>query len=229
MRVEFTIEAKAGTKSLAWELKGAVICGYTGRNQAAVRQHIEELAKQGIKPPPSVPMYYPKPAWGLSVDGEMHVQGEQTAGELEFVLLTHNGEIFVGAGSDHTDRELEKLDISKSKQICPSMISKTLWPYDEVKDHWDQIEFRSWAHREGKKLLYQQSTVVSMLKPEDLIARVCERVAGKLEGLAIFSGTAPLLTDGFVYADRFEGELSDPLLGRKITLGYNVHTLSWFH
>jgi Protein of unknown function (DUF2848) len=228
MHMEFTVDEKAGRKLFSCEIKGAVICGYTGRNQPAVLKHIEELKKEGIQPPPSVPMYYPKPAWGLSVDGEIHVQGAQTSGELEFVLLLHDGILYVGLGSDHTDRELEKLDILKSKQVCQAVISQTLWSYEDIRDHWDQIEFRSWVTRNGERFLYQQSTVASMLTPEDLIARVRARVSGECEDLAIFSGTVPLLTDGFVYADRFEGALLDPVLGRTIHLGYDVHTLEWF-
>ncbi len=228
MQAEFTVDEKAGRKHFSCEVRGAVICGYTGRNQSAVLKHIEELQKEGIPPPPSVPMYYSKPSWGLSVDGDIHVQGVQTSGELEFVLLLHNGILYVGLGSDHTDRELEKLDIPKSKQICPSVLSKTLWSYDDIKDHWDQIELRSWVTRNGERCLYQQFTVASLLNPEDLLARVRARVSGECEDLAIFSGTAPLLTDGFVYADRFEGALLDPVLGREIRLGYDVHTLEWF-
>ncbi len=228
MHVDFTIEGKRGASCLSTELKGAVICGYTGRNQAAIQKHIHELEKEGIKPPPSVPMYYPKPAWGLLLDGPMHVLGAQTAGEVEFVLLPQGAKTYVGVGSDHTDRDLEKLDIPKSKQVVPSVISKTLWDLEDVIDHWDQIEFRSWATCGGRRVQYQDALVSCLLPPADLLARVSARVSGDLTGLAIFSGTSALLTDGFVYADRFEGELSDPVLKRKLTINYAVQTLNWF-
>jgi hypothetical protein len=228
MKVDFTIEGKTGTSRLACELKGAVICGYTGRDQAAIQKHIHELEKEGIKPPPSVPMYYPKPAWGLSVADEMHVLSAQTAGEVEFVLLPQLGKTYVGVGSDHTDRDLEKLDIPKSKQVCPSMISPSLWDLDDVKDHWDQLQFRSWATCGGQRVLYQQSAVTCIFPPDELLARVRARVHGDLTGLAIFSGTPALLTGGFVFAERFEGELNDPVLQRSLRISYAIHTLDWF-
>jgi hypothetical protein len=228
MQVQFTVEGKSEKQDLSVQLKGAVICGYTGRDQAAVQKHVNELEKEGIKPPPSVPMYYPKPAWGLSIAEDMHVLGAETSGEVEFVLLPLDGKTYVGVGSDHTDRNLEKLDIPKSKQVCPSMISKTLWDLDEVKGHWDQLEFRSWATRGGERVLYQQSAVTCILPPAELLARVRGRVPGSLTGLAIFSGTSALLTNGFVFAERFEGELHDPVLKRSIRIAYGVHTLDWF-
>lgn len=224
MNVEFTIEEKTRKRNFRCAIKGAVICGYTGREQAAIRKHIEELEKQDIKPPPSVPMFYPKPSAGLCLDDDIHVKGAKTTGELEFVLLADKNKLYVGAGSDHTDRELEKQDILKSKQVCPSVVSKTLWDYEEIKDHWDRIELRSWAISGEEKVLYQESTMASILTPDDLIAKVRERVLGDIDGIAIYSGTPALLTDGFVFGHRFEGELSDPVLGRKICFGYNIHS-----
>ncbi|MBU1276061.1 MAG: DUF2848 domain-containing protein [Proteobacteria bacterium] len=194
----------------------------------AVRQHIEELAKEGIEPPPMVPMYFSKPAWGLSLEREIQVQGPKTSGEIEFVLLVDQDEIYVGAGSDHTDRDLEKLDIAKSKLVCPSVIGKKFWSYREIKDHWDQIELRSWALGDGQKVLYQESTMATFLSPEALLEKV--RAQGKLDlvDVPIFCGTSPLLTNGFVYADRFEAEIFDPVTERRITLGYNVNVIDWF-
>jgi hypothetical protein len=228
MHLVFAVEEKAGKRSVSVELRGAVICGYTARDQDAVRKHIAELEKQGIAPPPSIPMFYPKPDWSLCFEGEIHVQGAETSGEVEFVLLIDRGITYVGVGSDHTDRELEKHSVVKSKQVCPSVLSRTLWDYDEIKDHWDQIEFRSWAIRAGEKVLYQQCTLASILRPNDLLSQVRAHVSRDLEGIAIFSGTSALLTDGFVFADRFGAELSDPVLGRKIRVEYGIHTLEWF-
>ena len=173
-------------------------------------------------------MFFQKPFWGISLDNEIHVQGKETSGEVEFVLFVDGDKIYVGVGSDHTDRELEKLDILKSKQVCPSVISRILWDYREVRDHWDRIEFRSWAADQGKKTLYQESNVASILPPEELVDLVRKRVNGDMDGIAIFSGTFPLLTETFLFADRFEGELLDPVLKRKIEFGYSVHTLDWF-
>jgi len=222
------LEEKIGKREISLEIKGAILCGYTGRNQEAVKRHIEELKKEGVSPPPSVPMFYPKPSWGISFDGDLYVQGRETSGEVEFVLLVYSQGLGVGLGSDHTDRELERLDILKSKQACPTVLSRTLWNFDEIKGHWDQIEMRSWATRRGKRVLYQESTLATILPPGDLIRLVERKVQGSLEGIAIYSGTLPLKTEKIIFADRFEGELYDPVLKKKLVLNYAVHSLDWF-
>ena len=225
---KFTLEEKTGKKEISLEIKGAILCGYTGRDQAAVRRHIEELQKEGVKPPPSVPTFYPKPPQGIAFDGDIYVQGQETSGEIEYVLLVNPQGLWVGLGSDHTDRELERLDILKSKQVCPTIISRSLWNYDEIKEHWDNIEMRSWATREDKKALYQESSLATILPPGELIRLVQQKVRGSLEGIMIYSGTPPLKTGGIVFADRFEGELYDSVLKKKLTFNYPIHTLSWF-
>ena len=228
MKFQFTIEEKAGQRELDYEINGAVLCGYTGRDQAAVRKHIEELAKEGIEPPPSVPTLYPKAPWGLAQKNAIQVEGRETSGEMEFFMLVDNSSIYVGAASDHTDRELERIDIRKSKQVCPTMLSRTVWNYEEVKETWDQIQIRSWAFKDGQKSIYQESTLGSILPPEDLIDLVRQQLNDPIGGIALFSGTPPLLAGEMVFADRFEGELLDVNFGRKITIAYDIHTLEWF-
>ncbi len=224
----FTIEEKTGPKKISIDLKGAILCGYTGRNQGAVKKHIEELAKEGVKPPPSVPTFFPKPAWGVTVDGDIYVESLESSGEIEFVLFVDKHNIWVGLGSDHTDREMERLDILKSKQPCPTPVAQNLWNYEEVKGHWDQIEMRSWVSQKGKRFLYQETTLATILPPEELIRLVKQKVQGSVEGIAIYSGTSPITTERMVCGDRFEGELFDPVLKRKITLNYSIHTLDSF-
>lgn len=228
MVFQFIIEEQKGKREFSCQMRGAILCGYTGRNQSAVRKHIEELKKEGVQPPPSVPMFYPKPHPGISLEEDIHVEGQETSGEVEYVILTDRDRIYVGVGSDHTDRELERMDILKSKQVCPSVLSKNLWDYGEIKDHWDSIEIRSWAVDDGERTLYQDSTLSTILPPEELIRLVQQRVDGSLEVIAIFSGTPPLVTEQILFSDRFEGELLDPILNRKITFGYSIHTLDWF-
>jgi hypothetical protein len=130
--------------------------------------------------------------------------------------------------SDHTDRELERFDIRKSKQVCPTVLSRSLWNYEETKENWDQIQIRSWAFKDGQKDIYQESTLGSILAPEDLIRLVQPQIEGPLEAIGIFSGTPPLLAGEMIFADRFEGELRDMNLNRKIAIGYSIDALKWF-
>jgi hypothetical protein len=228
MMQQFTLEEKAGKRTGAFDIRGGICCGYTGRNQEAVKKHIEELAREGIKPPPSVPMFYLKPPAGVELDGIIYTEGLETSGEIEYVLLVDKQDIWAGLGSDHTDRNLEKLDIPKSKQVCPAPMSRNLWKYGEIRGHWDQIQIRSWATQGGKKVLYQESTLGTILRPEELIRLVQERVAGPIDNIAIYSGTPPTLTERMIFGDQFDGELYDPVLKRKISLTYTINTLRWF-
>jgi hypothetical protein len=229
MIFHFIVEEKTGKREISYEANGAVLCGYTGRDQAAVRKHIEELAKEGVEPPPFVPTQYPKPPWGLTQSESIQVEGRETSGEVEFFLLVdENNNIFVGLASDHTDRELERIDIRKSKQVCPTILSKTLWYYGDAKETWDQIQIRSWAIKDGQKNIYQESTLGSILPPEELIRLVQLQLNAGFGGILIFSGTPPLLSGEMVFADRFEAELVDTSLNRKITIEYDIHKLEWF-
>lgn len=228
MKFQFIIEEKSGQRELDYEINGAVLCGYTGRDQAAVRKHIEELAKEGIEAPPSVPTLYPKPPWGLTQKNAIQVEGRETSGEIEFFMLVDKSSIYIGAASDHTDRELERIDIRKSKQVCPTILSRNVWNYEEVKETWDQIQIRSWTFKDGQKSIYQESTLGSILPPEDLIHMVQQQLNDSIGGIALFSGTPPILAGEMVFADRFEGELLDADFDRKITIAYDIRTLEWF-
>lgn len=225
----FTITGVNTQHEVSLDIGGVVLCGYTGRDQEAVRKHIAELQKEGIDPPPSVPMYYPKPPGGIAKAAAIDVQGNETSGEVEYVLIADKGSLYVGLGSDHTDREMERLDILKSKQVCPAVVSQEMWNYDEVKDHWDSIEIRSWVTGAGERTLYQESTLATMLVPEDLIDLVEKRVSCSLDGMVILSGTPPILKGEMVFADRFEAELYDPVLRRKITIDYSIKAIDWFN
>lgn len=228
MKVQFIIEEKSGQRELDYEINGAVLCGYTGRDQASVRKHIEELAKEGIEPPPSVPTLYPKPPWGLTQKHAIQVEGRETSGEMEFFMLVDKNCIYIGAASDHTDRELERIDIRKSKQVCPTILSRIVWNYEEIKETWDRIQIRSWTVKDGQKCIYQESTLGSILPPEDLILMVQQQLNNSIGGIALFSGTPPILAGEMIFADRFEGELLDTDFDRKISIAYDIRTLDWF-
>lgn len=226
--IQFLVEGRSERQTLRLAPKGVLLWGYTGRDQAAVRKHIEELEKEGIAPPPSVPACFQKTAGGITTADRLEVVSPETSGEIEFVLLVEGEEIYVGVGSDHTDRALEKLDILKSKQVNPAPVSKSLWKFREIEGHWDEIEIRSWATVEGEEVLYQQATLGSILTPDALLGLSRERVSGPLDRIALFSGTPALQTGGFVFAEHFKGELYDPVFDRRLTVAYAIEGLDWF-
>jgi hypothetical protein len=74
----------------------------------------------------------------------MKVLGEHTSGEAEAVLLVAGNDIWVAVGSDHTDRELDKVNIVASKQVCPKPVSAEVWRYADARERWDSLALRSW-------------------------------------------------------------------------------------
>src|ERR1700736_2227743 len=76
----------------------AVVAGWTGRDAAAVEKHIKELEALGVKRPASTPIFYRVSAARLTTDAEIEVVGDKSGGEVEFVLLRHDGRMWVGTG-----------------------------------------------------------------------------------------------------------------------------------
>src|SRR5580698_4898865 len=216
----FTIESKDGTTPLTLAIDQAVIAGWTGRDPVARDKHIAELEAIGIARPASTPIYYRCSARRLTTEDEIEVCGENSSGEVEFVLIGWQGRIFVGLGSDHTDRKVEGYSVTVSKQMCDKPMASTLWELEEVIGHWDRLILRSHAWIGGKRELYQEGTLDAMLPVSELLARGF--TDGKLpDGCAMFGGTFAA-KGGIRPASRFEIELEDPVRKRTIRHAYDV-------
>jgi hypothetical protein len=200
-----------------------VIAGWTGRDRAAVDLHIRELGAIGVKPPATTPIFYRASAARLTIGDSIEALGEASSGEAEFVLLQQDGRLWVGTGSDHTDREVEKYGVSVSKQICDKPISPEFWPMVEVAPHWDKLMLRGYIAENGKRTLYQEGAVTAMLDPLELIAKFRGK-GGLAEGTLMFCGTFSAI-GGVRPSDVFEVELEDPVLGRKIGHRYTIRNL----
>lgn len=200
-----------------------VIAGWTGRDAEAVEHHIAELEAIGVARPARVPCFYRVSASLLTTDATVEIPGADSSGEAEFVLYSTPMGLLVGIGSDHTDRKVETYNITVSKQICDKPVAPELWAVDDVAAHWDRLVLRSFATIGGERVLYQEGTLSGMLAPADLIDREFGK-DGLPEGAALFGGTFAA-KGGIRPATRFDYELSDPVLGRSISHGYDVRTL----
>src|ERR1700733_4511558 len=167
----FTIESKDGTTPLTLAIDRPAIPGWTGRDPVARDKHIAELEAIGIARPASTPIYYRVSARRLTMEDTIEVCGEDSSGEVEFVLIGWQGRIFVGCGSDHTDRKVEAYSVTVSKQMCDKPIASVLWELEDVIGHWDRMILRSFAFIDGARVLYQEGTLASMLPVADLIQR----------------------------------------------------------
>ncbi len=215
---------KSGTQNLDVILADAIIGGWTGRDKAAMEHHIEELVKIGVARPETTPLYYRVSVSRLTTKNQIQALGDGSGGEVEYVMLAHEGRILIGAGSDHTDRKYETNGISLAKQMCDKPIATTFWPYDEVQEHWDQLIVRSYATINGERELYQEGTVAAMLPAEELLAGYSEGGGRLADNTLMFGGTIGAI-NGVRPTERFEFELEDPVLERKIAHIYDVVAL----
>lgn len=187
----------------------SIVAGYTGRDNAQVQHHIDELAAIGVTPPPQVPMFYPMPDDAVTTDDTVHVAGKNTSGEVEPVLVRFEGRNYLGIGSDHTDRTLETVDIGQSKQVCPKPMG-----YDIIEIgnwttfDWDLCTARSWV--DGH--LYQSGSLSGLRRPDRILSILADRddQFDDRTDFVCFAGTIPLIDGKFVAGDRWELELTLP-------------------
>lgn len=218
-----TFVTRAGTTQGNVAIDECVVAGWTGRDQVALEKHIRELEELGVKRPATTPIFYRVSASRLTTDPAIEAVGAASSGEVEYVLLQHAGRLWVGVGSDHTDREVETYGVTVSKQMCDKPIATTFWPFDEVAGHWDSLMLRSHIVENGARVLYQEGALAGMLAPADLIARYTN--GGQLrEGTLMFCGTFAA-KGGIRPAPHFDYEIVDRTLGREIQSGYDIVTL----
>jgi hypothetical protein len=195
------------------------VAGWTGRDVAAVEHHIVELAALGVPAPSAVPLFYRCGAALLTQAGRIAVLGEATSGEAEPFLLRAQGRLWLGLGSDHTDRGLEATSVAHSKQVCPKPVANQLWAFDALADRLDTLELRSWIEEAGGWVLYQEGTLAAIRPLPDLLA-----AAPLAEGEAMLCGTLPAL-GGVRPGPRWRMALHDPARSRTLTLDYTVDPL----
>ncbi len=216
--------------AIDFEPDAFIIAGYTGRDRASVQAHIDELAHQGIAPPPSVPMWYEMPASLLTTADRIDVPTAETCGEVEPVLIGVGGALYLGIGSDHTARDVEREDIAKSKRICPKPIGRDVVRIDTLDARFDDLTLESSIDGEA----YQSGTFAQIVSLATLHAGFIQRMqaasvermhAASAEGMhhasfALFCGTVPLLTHAFRFGMRFEARIAGDFLPRPLTLSY---------
>jgi hypothetical protein len=219
----FCRHGRDGVETRPIALRTAVIAGWTGRDPVAREKHIVELMALGVARPATTPIYYRVSASRLTTATQIEAVGENSSGEVEVVLIRDAGKVWVGVGSDHTDRKVETYNVTTSKQMCDKPIAPELWPFDDVSDHWDSLMLRSWIEEGGQRRLYQEGAVSAMLVPDTIVAGF--EPNGKLaDGTAMFCGTLAA-RGGIRPSRRFSFELADPIRNRRITYAYDIVTL----
>src|SRR5689334_18254075 len=103
----FNRQAKGRADRIAVAIDHLIIAGWAGRDAAAIEHHIEELAELGIPRPSTTPVYYRIAAATLTQAERFVVLGPDSSGEVEPVIVSLADGLWVGIGSDHTDRKAE--------------------------------------------------------------------------------------------------------------------------
>jgi len=227
--LKLIVESKGEQKEVDFEVNKLVNAGRSGRDAEAVKKHMEELRKSGINVGHEFPIFWPKTPDRVTTSIKFEVLPKTvSSGEVEFVLLVDKDTIYVGVGSDHTDRGVQKTNLVAAKEIYYNVLSPKVWIYEEVKEYWDELVMRSWVKEDGKRQLYQEGKLVEILKPEKILEEVKLRVGNNLNGLIVFSGTFPTLSGKLSYSSYFEVELRDDRAGRMIHHIYQAEPISWF-
>jgi 4-hydroxyphenylacetate 3-monooxygenase len=134
--------------------------------------------------------------------------------------------MYVGVGSDHTDRELEAINIPWSKQVAPNVLAPMVWDWKEVAPHWDEVLLESYVSDEGGRKLFQQAGVAEFWTPEEMRDSLDGRIKLVEEGfLMLFSGTVVSVDGQLNYGREWTIRMIDPVLERKIEHTYHVVVL----
>ena len=200
-----------------------VICGFTGRYPDQIAAHVEELAKLGVDPPSTIPLFVPVPGDLLTQSqGPAPVTSRSTSGEPEPVLIRTPGlGDLLAVGSDHTDRSLEAKSLEAGKKACPKFLSTIAWPFDEVSGRWDQLELTAVINGSADPFL--RGTLDAMKHPSELISTLRESLTLPAERPAVlFLGTlGNALPDPALDGEQsFAALLRDPDTDRTLRCSY---------
>ena len=217
------IAAGTGTTRRTFQVARMYNLGSATRDAAVAVQHQQEVAREGVQIAYHVPAprIYPIDTYALTTGHAVGVQGPRSSGEVEIVLV-QSDRLYVGVGSDHTERDLERASIVWSKQASPNVLAPTLWDFDEIADHWDQCHMRSSV--DGRR--YQDVSVSAFLAPRDILRILAERVPRlPARDFVVFCSTIVALDKEFGFGDVWQFELEDPVLGRTISHSYKIEQL----
>lgn len=217
----FSVRGGAAPCEVALDDPHVVVAGFTGRDRAGVEAHIAELVRLGVPRPETVPAFFTVPSSLLRVAPvTVSVTASETSGEAEPVLIRlPSGELLVGVGSDHTDRDIERRSLRDSKLACPKVVGPELWPLAEVAERWDELLLV--GETGPSAAAYQRAALAELRRPEEILELVGAAGADRERALVVFLGTVALV-DGFRFDRAFRARLLDPHAGRELVCTYDI-------
>jgi hypothetical protein len=226
---DFTVHAKDGDRPLTVDFVRCYNLGFTMRDPVKMQEHLQECYDLGIKEliVERPPLVMPISTWAVLTDDHIEVQRPRTSGEVEIVtVVDKDGTLYVGVGSDHTDRSLEGYDIPWGKQVAPNVVARDLWVWDEVKDHWDQVQMKCSVIDSGEEVAYQDCLVSEFWTPAEMVQGVRESTQPIDGPFILFSGTVVSLEKKLRFAESWTITMIDPVLDRRLEHTYTVTVLA---
>ena len=231
-RIELVIESRTERAQRTFQVGSVSGARFSSRDVEGMRCQLDEIiAHDGhyTRATRTNPSIFRIGCYLLTQDGEFEVQGPLTGSEAEVVAIRDGGQIFISIGSDQCDRELDFLFPDKPKQMCPHPIASTAWPYEEVKDHWDQMRIDSQVKVRGHTVQLQDTSVDTQVDLDYLLAM--DTVKSLPDAMVLYCGAVPFQKDAIAEAikrydlppqtmhgtgDHVLVRLHDPVLGRTI-------------
>ena len=225
----FIVHEADGDRDLEVDLRRCYNLGFTMRDEAKMQAHLEECYKLGIKELicDRPPLVMPISPWAVLTDDHITVQRPRSSGEVEIVTVVDaDGAIYVGVGSDHTDRSLEGIDIPWGKQVAPNVVAPELWLWSDIESHWDQVSMECTVVDNGETVPYQRALVSEFWTPADMVQGTRDSVVAIEGALILFSGTVVTLEERLRFAERWTISMIDPVFDRRIDHTYDVTVLA---
>ncbi len=234
------IPAQGESHSIAVDVKKIGCSRNAARDIEATNAMLDEIRAKGYQMHPAAGICF-RSRYLITNEEAIEVQGAQTSGEVEFVAVLHQGEIFISVGSDHIDRSLEELqatmlgkvfDTAKMKQLAPAVIAKKAWAYADIRDHWDEIVLKSYVSAADQKIPYQEFPLANLLDL-DYYLRECPWL--NQDGSILLGGSSSLVPalpenlyqgqssmEDVIFPPDFHVEMIDPVLSRTIAHSYDI-------
>ncbi|MBN1957221.1 MAG: DUF2848 family protein [Desulfuromonadales bacterium] len=224
-----TLSLMCDSKPLSVVIDRLIVAGWVGKDTVALQKHIDELAELGVEPPGRTPTYMSLSPDILTTAEEVSAIAATSSGEVEAVLVRdRDGVLYLGVGSDHTDRDFERYSIPASKQMCPKPLAREIWLFEDVEDHLGQLVLRSWmTDDQGHEVLYQEGDLNANRELKELLQGMPNDCVSPGQSFCLYCGTFPAI-GGLRYGRKFIFEIYDPILKRSLKHHYEVETLPQF-
>jgi len=211
------------TRIIEFEPRMVVCAEFSGGRHGLGGDHKPLVNKmEGGRFGPS-PHFYPVSPSLLTHESNIVVQGKHTSGEVEYVAIRHQDEIYIGVGSDHCDRQAESFSLAMSKQLCPKVVARQVILHGEVRPHRDELTLNASVKSHDRIVPYQQGSLADLMRLGSLI-RNCPFDLN-FNGAVLFSGTLPTISGIPSFSRHFYFHMELPGSKLSISHDYEVEVL----